>query len=304
MHKKQQDTQAFLDSLNQSGQQNLSSKLKPIFEGLEHEIERKEDHILKLHRELRQVKKSLEGMDEIRNEFISICAHDLRSPLSGIISFLEILRVDGKQLPQREIDDIHKRMERSSSHMLSLINDLLDLGNMNSGKFNITPEPIFLSHICKEGLEHSKARMESKEIQSKITIGNGELRVKLDPQKSLQILNNLISNAIKFTPRGGIIELNIQTSDRLMTLEVKDSGQGIPPEEVEKIFEKFQKTSTQATEGEKGSGLGLSIVYQLVELQQGKIEVKSKVGQGTSFFISFPVAESTKLLDLFSGKKK
>ena len=304
MQDKHPNIQPVLEALKKVSQKDLAEKAETAFSNILSEIDRKESHILNLHRELRQVKETLEGVNEIRNEFISVCAHDLRSPLSGMMSFIEILKMDGAKLPQREIDDIYRRIEKSGSHMLSLINDLLDLGNIDSGKINIAPEPIFLSHVCKEAIDYARGRMESKQIQAKLEISSSELRVKMDPQKAMQILNNLISNAIKFTPRGGTVTLKIQPKDRHIELEVRDSGQGIPPEEIDKIFERFQKTSTVATEGEKGSGLGLSIVHQLVTLQKGKIQVKSKVGEGTSFLLTFPVAESSKLLDLFSGKQK
>ena len=303
MQDKQQDLIKAIDAIRKLGQDELAGQIQSQIRELEHHLERKEDHVLKLNRELKNLNNSLKQMEEIRNEFVGICAHDLRSPIIGILNFLEILKLDGKTLPGKEVADIYKRMENAGKHMLELINDLLDLGNMESGKINLILEPIFLSHSCKEAIAHAKARLESKEIIPTLKVGTGELRVKLDPQKALQIINNLLSNAIKFTPRGGHIELNISTNERYMRLEIKDSGQGIPPNELDVIFERFQKTSTQATEGEKGSGLGLSIVHQLVELHQGNIEVKSKVGQGTSFTLIFPVAESKKLVDLFSGKK-
>jgi len=292
-----------LEALEKLGHKDVLLHVKSSLESLAKDLKNKDEHTLKLNRELRQAQQTLKKMEDIRSEFVAICAHDLRSPLSGIMSFLEILKLDGDKLAPREIKDIYQRMERSGEHMLDLINDLLDLGNMESGKIHLCPEPIYLSHICKEALEHAKARMENKDIHSKLNVQSGELRVKLDPQKALQIVNNLLSNAIKFTPRSGSIELNIAIKDRQMQLEVKDSGQGIKPEELDQIFERFQKTSTQATEGEKGSGLGLSIVHQLVDLQHGKIQVKSTVGKGTSFILSFGIAESTKLLELFGGKK-
>lgn len=292
-----------MDAIRKLGSEDLAQEIETKFEELNQSLTRKDDHVLKLNREIRRLDESLTQMEDIRREFVSICAHDLRSPLSSILSFLDILRVDGEKLTKKDLNDIYKRMENSGNSMLNLIGDLLDLGSIESGKMNLMLEPIFLSHTCKEALSNSKGHMDSKEILPTLKIGPGELRVKLDPQKALQIVNNLLSNAIKFTPRGGTIELIISTHDRYMHLEVKDSGQGIPQEEVDLIFERFQKTSTQATEGEAGSGLGLSIVHQLVELHHGKIEVKSKVGQGTSFIIIFPVAESTKLVELFSGKK-
>ena len=253
-------------------------------------------------RELLKSKKQLSDWERQKNELLSVCAHDLKSPTSSIVSFLEILR-DSRQLPAGEIANIHERMDRAARHMWALINDLLDSTHLESGKISLQKEAILLSQLCKEVLDHFKGKADMKDIEISLKVATGELKVSIDHQKALQIINNLLSNALKFTPRGGKIFMRVASNNHRSILEIEDTGQGIPADELDLIFKKFQQTSTKSTEGEKGSGLGLSIVQQLVELHEGKIGVQSVLGQGTIFHIDFPVTESSVLLKLFSGKK-
>jgi signal transduction histidine kinase len=255
-------------------------------------------------RELAKLSGELKGSEKKRNEMLSICAHDLKSPTSSILSFLDILRSPKHRLPALEVEKVYDRMDRAGRHMWNLVNDLLDTSQIESGTVKLDRQAVLMSQLVREVVDHTQAKADAKEIQLNIEVLPAELKVSLDPQKGLQIINNLVSNALKFTPRGGRIDFKIKTKDHKTTLEVIDSGQGIPPGELQQIFEKFKQTSTRSTEGEKGSGLGLSIVQQLVTLHSGEVSVRSNVGQGTTFELAFPIAESTILLKLFSGKNK
>lgn len=261
------------------------------------------DRLEQVSRELARVNGVLKDSEKKRNEMISICAHDLKSPTSSILSFLDILRSSQHRLPAHEIEKVYDRMERAGRHMWSLVNDLLDTNQIESGKIQLQKQAVLLSQLAREVVDHSAAKAEAKEIKLLLEVEPAELKVSMDQQKGMQIVNNLLSNALKFTPRGGQVICHVSTKNNKSTLKVIDSGQGIPKEEIEKIFEKFKQTSTRSTEGEKGSGLGLSIVQQLVSLHHGEIGVESKLGKGTTFSITFPVAESPVLLKLFSGKR-
>lgn len=281
----------------------LIDTLKPSENGHNTSVERLEILLEEKSRELRQARTSLAQFDDLRNEFLSICAHDLKSPTGTILSFIEILSSEWQKLPPREVENILVRISRAGHHMMGLITDLLDMVHIESGKMQIHPKPMMLSELCRETLATMSVRFEQKEIKTILNSETGELRINMDPQKGTQIITNLLSNAIKFTPRGGEVHVTIAPENKKMKLEIRDTGQGIPEEELDKLFKQFSRTSTKATEGEAGSGLGLSIVQQLVDLHQGKIEVKSKKGVGTSFLLTFPVAENPVLMKLFSGKK-
>jgi signal transduction histidine kinase len=276
--------------------------LRDYVEGLEADLRFSQDRLDQLSQELVETKKIMKDWEKRKNEMLSVCAHDLKSPTSTILSFIDILRSEGRQLPAKDVEKIHERIERAGQHMWSLVNNLLDTTQLDAGKMTIAKEPTLLSHLCREALDHAKAKAEAKEIKLEMKVLPSELKVSMDQEKGMQIINNLISNALKFTPRGGSIELQVASQSNKTALTVKDSGQGIPKDELKVIFDKFQQTSTRSTEGERGTGLGLSIVHQLVELHAGKISVTSELGKGTSFILSFPVAESSKLLKLFSGK--
>lgn len=295
-----------LEALSSESKQNLSEDLEnlhSLVEQLEKERDQAKSELEKSNNELRETKSSLKKLNTLKGEFVSICAHDLKSPTTSILSFLEILKTDWQKMSENEVESIFNRINRAGNHMMSLINDLLDMSRIESGKIQFEPKSLLLSTLCQEALTNSAGKFQEKEIQTGLTVHKGEVNVNVDPQKGLQIINNLLGNALKFTPRGGNVQIIISPDERNMVMEIKDSGQGIPDAEQSKLFKQFSKTSTRATEGEKGSGLGLSIVHQLVELHHGKVGVKSKEGKGTSFFVSLPVSEAPVLQKLFSGKK-
>lgn len=273
------------------------------FDRLQGDLKVTDERLDQTARELAKVNSSLKEMEKKRNEMLSICAHDLKSPTSSILSFIDILKSNQHRLGEQEVSKVYDRMERAGRHMWNLVNDLLDTHQIETGKVKLEKQPLLLSQLAREVCNHVEAKANSKEISLSVDVKPAELKVSLDIQKGIQIITNLVSNALKFTPRGGNIQLRVFTEGQRTALEVQDSGQGIPADELDKIFQKFKQTSTRATEGEKGSGLGLSIVQQLVELHDGEISVRSKLNQGTIFSLVFPIAESSVLLKLFSGKK-
>jgi len=262
-----------------------------------------EHRLNQVSRELRQVQNSLSQYSDLNSDFVATCAHDLKSPINSILGFLDILSSDGEQMNRKDKQNMMTRMERTGRHMLVLIDDLLNVNQLESGKININPEPVLLSQLCQEALTSADGSLTTKEITAELQVSKGELRIRMDPQKGMQIISNLLANAIKFTSRGGKVYLTVITKGKQTSLIIRDTGQGIPAEELDNIFTRFSKGSTQATEGEKGTGLGLSIVKKLVELHKGTVEVSSQVGKGTIFTLNFPVAENSALLKLFSCKK-
>lgn len=292
-----------LDSAGASVPEELTSELRHLIQKRELEVHDLESRLAENTRELSRARTSLDEFNRLTQEFVSVCAHDLRSPTNSILSFLDIMTHDGDSMTPQERRSIYERMERAGRHMLNLIADLLEMVQIESGKYSLKTEPLALSSLCKDVLQNMQGSFKAKDIHNSFHVGHGELRVNMDRQKGIQILTNLLSNALKFTPRGGRVDLGLDVQGKIMVLEVKDSGPGIPDDELQKVFDRFAKLSTKATEGEKGSGLGLTIVKQLLDLHHGDITVRSKLGQGTSFIITLPVAESPQLLKLFSGKR-
>lgn len=293
------------EGMNEKEKESISTALEDWKNHMRSMMEEKseiETRLSQTSRELRQTQAALNELNRIKDEFVSTCAHDLRSPVSNMMGFLDILREEGPRLKSHELEDIYSRMEKAGLFMQELINDLLDMVRIESGKLEIHPSPILLSQICKDLIREMESSFQAKEIRLSFEYASGELRVLLDPHKGQQILRNLLSNALKFTPKGGEVRVSIRNKDKSVEFEVRDSGPGIPAEEQDKLFQSFSKTSVKPTGGEKSSGLGLAIVKQLVDLHKGSIRVRSEPGKGTSFVVQLPVSESPTLLKLFSGK--
>jgi signal transduction histidine kinase len=273
-------------------------------ESLRADLRLSHERVEELSQALAESKKIIQDREKQWNEMLSVCAHDLKSPLSSIMSFIDILRSEGRRMSRDELTGVHDRIERAGHHMWELINDLLDASQLESGEIKLTKEMVLISQLCRDVLQHVNAKAEAKGIKLQLKVPPGELKISLDPKKGMQILDNLLSNALKFTPRGGQITVRVMTESNKTLLIVEDTGQGIAAEELELLFKRFRQTSTKSTDGERGTGLGLSIVNQLVALHSGQITVDSKVGQGSRFQLSFPVAESSALMKLFCGQKQ
>lgn len=280
----------------------MEEMLRREIAGLREERERLVHRLSQSAGEARRLQQQLAEAERVKNDFVSVCAHDLRSPTNSMLSFLEILAAEGDHMPRQEREEVMRRMQRSGKHMLALIADLLEMVQIESGRAGLAPRPVLVSQVCREALAQLAGSFESKEIACGLDVRRGELKVSLDEKKGLQVAHNLLSNALKFTPRGGRVDVVVETRGKTVAVDVADTGPGIPEEELGRLFQKFARLSTRATDGEKGSGLGLTIVKQIVDLHGGNISVRSSVGKGTTFTVVLPVVESAALLKLFGGK--
>ncbi len=231
----------------------------------------------------------LKQMEKLKEDFISNMTHELRSPLTSIKAALELLSKEKKVADSSK--NILSAAIRNSNRLAALINDILDFSKLESGKMIFHSVPISPVEIAQEAIDSMNAWAKSKGI-SLLQINEDNLpEIYTDKRKTVQILINLISNALKFTPTGGKIELSIDLGKEKLAnsvfFSVKDTGCGIKKENQAKVFDKF----AQIASGEKikGTGLGLSITKALVVLQDGKINLESEYGKGSTFRISMPV---------------
>jgi signal transduction histidine kinase len=235
-----------------------------------------------------QNRKILEA-DRIKNEFLANMSHELRTPLNAIIGFSEALtlgifgQLNAKQ--SEYIGDINT----SGHHLLGMINDLLDLSKIESGKMELNKQLFPVQRAIEEAVSLIKPLAGRKSIDIKTNIGEKEIKVNADRQKLLQILHNLLGNAIKFTSEGGNILLSLKKKTDYVEISVQDNGIGIPAEYHEKIFEKFQQVDNEVTRKTGNTGLGLTITRELVEMHGGKIRVESEEGKGATFIFTLPV---------------
>lgn len=223
-----------------------------------------------------------------KNIFFSIIAHDLRGPLSGLEGISRILvNKKGKAKPE-EIDELAALLLDSSTQVFNLLEDLLEWAQIQMNMTTFSPDVFPLNGITNTAIYLLENSMVKKNISLKNNIPYS-LRVKADPSMLKTIIRNLLSNAVKFTPKNGKIELNAKSLDNdKIQIEISDTGIGIDERLLEKLFKLDQKTARPGTEGETSSGIGLILCKDLIDKHNGQISVESKVGKGTTFYITLP----------------
>lgn len=255
------------------------------------EISQLNNELVSIQRELARKNAELSRLNELKNQFLGMAAHDLRNPLHVISTYSEFLLDDLSNILDSEQVDFLTTIHDQSQFMARLINDLLDVATIESGKLQLDLQPVDLIKLTENNLVRNRLIAARKKIT--LLLETSPIHpLLLDPTKIEQVLDNLITNAIKFSPTGSKVTIRVQSTEKEVLLTVQDEGQGIPAEEVEKLFKPFQRTSVKSTAGEKSTGLGLAIVKRIIEEHGGKIWLKSQVGLGSTFFISLPIIES------------
>jgi signal transduction histidine kinase len=218
-------------------------------------------------------------------------SHELRTPLNAIIGFSEVLtdRMFGELNEKQE--EYLKDIYASGTHLLSLINDILDLSKIEAGRMELELTDFHLPTALDNALTLVRERAARRSITLNISIDERLGEVRADERKIRQVVLNLLSNAIKFTPEGGRIEIAAaEPKDGSVEVSVSDTGIGIAPEDQEAVFEEFRQVGTAQKKAE-GTGLGLTLCRKFIELHGGRIWVKSQVGQGSTFTFTIPVRQ-------------
>src|SRR5258708_24008233 len=243
------------------------------------------------NQELLRAKEEAERGSRFKDQFLSTMSHELRTPLNAVLDLSDLL-ADATYGPlndgqRRYIEHIHG----GGKHLLSLISDILDLSKIEAGRMELTNESLRVEAIFGEVLSVMRP-LADKKSQSLSKNCQPGLVVRADSVRFKQVLMNLIGNAIKFTPKGGSIELGAHLAGGRVRVEVRDNGPGIPPAEQQRIFEAFYRLHELGKKTE-GTGLGLAITHRLVELHGGELTLDSEVGKGSCFYFSLPVAAAT-----------
>ena len=239
--------------------------------------------------EIKAKNEELARSTHLKSKFLSMISHELRSPLNSIMGYAELLldEVDGRLNPEQREDILAIR--RSSEHLRRLIDDILDLSKLEAGRMRVELRAVSLNEVVKESEAVIQPMVAQKGLLFATVSESGEILVRADRHRLRQVIINLLTNAAKFTEKGGItVKMWCEGSDGLF--EVKDTGVGVPADQIERIFEDFHQVDAEVTRRHGGTGLGLPIVRHLLHLMNGEVTVTSAPGEGTTFTVRLPLA--------------
>ncbi len=265
--------------------------LHPPFgwESLCNELSRLNNDLATAQRELMQQKLEMDHLNTLKNHFIGFAAHDLRSPIQAIRLYAEVLRTRFADRLGTEGRGILSRIEQSALFMAELIKNFLDISLIESGRLELAPAPTDLNAFVARHLEHQRPLAGQKQVQLAFTAHEPLPPVALDPVRFGQVLNNLIDNAVRFSPPGGTVDIATAPGIGQIELTVGDQGPGIPADEIPGLFTPFGPTRSGRAAKKSGTGLGLAIAARLVQAHGGTIAVESRAGHGSTFIIRLPV---------------
>lgn len=237
--------------------------------------------------ELADQNERLRELDRMKDDFVASVSHELRTPLTSIRGYLELVREDSTLGEEQE--RMLGIVDRNADRLLRLVTDLLFVAQLDAGKLTMESAPVRLAQIAGESVEAASPRADATEIAMHLE-ADDELVVRGDRMRLAQVLDNLISNAIKFTPRGGRVDVRVFRDGETAFIEVSDTGIGIPEDERLHLFERFFRTTGATRAAVQGTGLGLAIVGAITESHGGDVEVESREAGGTTFTVSLPLA--------------
>jgi len=246
--------------------------------------------------ELKSIIDELHILNSAKEKFISIISHDLKSPFTSIVGFSELILTD-PTLEKEEIIEFVGNIKDASLHTVDLLNGLLDLTKLQTGRIDVEPRIINANYITNKTVEILSGLAFQKGL-SFVSNVDKSFYINADENLIFQVFNNLVANSIKFTPKGGSIEISAKELPDQQKIEftIKDSGVGIDKEDIEKLFVLDKKFTTLGTEGERGTGLGLSLVIEIIEKHNGKISVKSELNKGSEFIFTLPISTPSILI--------
>jgi PAS domain S-box-containing protein len=260
-------------------------------DGLAFGVGRDMTELRQIHEVLRLRAEELENANRVKDEFLATMSHELRTPLTSILGWSRLLQ--SNQLSDQEKERAIQVIQRNAEAQSKLIEDLLDVSRIITGKLKIEFQPVSFASITDSVLNSLRPAVDAKQLQLETEIDPAAGPILGDPARLQQIVMNLLSNAIKFTPNEGRIDVRLERKDSCVRLEVKDTGVGIAAEHLPHIFERFRQVDSSNIRAHGGLGLGLAIVDYLVRQQAGSVSAESNgLGQGATFTVEFPLTSS------------
>jgi signal transduction histidine kinase len=238
-----------------------------------------------------------------KSEFLATMSHELRTPLNAIIGFSDIIKRElFGSIENERYADYAKDIHSAGSHLLSIINDILDLAKAESGKLQLNEHEFDLTETLEACVRMCAGRADAGRIEMIFFGGQSEIRALADERLILQVVANLLTNAIKFTPENGTVRIYVTaTPQKGIIITVTDTGIGIAPENVERVLRPFEQVENSYARKHGGSGLGLPYAKRLVELHGGELRIESELGKGTSVTVSLP---ANRLIDVRKRAKE
>jgi signal transduction histidine kinase len=235
-------------------------------------------------------------MDQLKARFLSMVSHELRSPLQTITGYLELTLSGMGGTLSAEHAEFVRRARAASEHMTGLVDDLLLASRRDAGQFSLNLQDVDLSRLVYETAQETEILAEDIGVRLLVDVPGRLPPVRADEPRMRQVVRNLLTNAIKFTPAGGSVSISARHSVDRLLIAVRDTGVGIAPEHIDKIFDRFYQVGNASPhERVHGQGLGLAIVRMIVESHGGAIQVHSMPKQGSTFTVSLPLAPSTSI---------
>ncbi len=275
-------------AINNEQTNHVRTLLKERSEVTLDSLSRLNNELVTLQRELNRKNAELARLNKTKDHFIGMAAHDLRNPLNAIMTFSQLMLTDLAEGRITEFGEFLELIHNSSSFMLRLVNDMLDVAKIESGHLELAVEMVDLSHLIRDCVALNGLLALRKQSTIEFTAADVP-SIPMDSPKIQQVMDNLLSNAIKYSPPGAVVSVHLDHNDEKAIVSVTDTGPGIPEGERDRLFKPFSRTSVKSTGGESSTGLGLVIVRRIVQGHGGEICVESEVGRGSTFTFTLPL---------------
>ena len=290
------DVEVYTGPVELNGRQLLNSIIHDVTERNQAQAELVQAHaqlekrVVERTAELHEVNLALEKALHARDQFLATVSHELRTPLIGILSLSQTLQFQLRPLLNEKQTLALKTIEQSGQRLHDLVNDVIDFSRLQSGDFSLQVAPFEIARICKQALQGVRETALQKHQELAFSINPENIRLEGDERRVKQIISNLLGNAVKFTPENGRISLAVNglPAQKQVRVCVSDTGIGIQPENLERLFQPFTQLDSRLSRQYNGTGLGLALVQRLVELHGGRVEVQSVFGEGSTFCVYLP----------------
>lgn len=231
-----------------------------------------------------------ERLDQLKNEFVSMVSHELRTPLTSIKGYVDMV-IDGEAGTTNTEQDMYLHIVRSNTdRLINLVNDLLDISRIESGKITLRLSDVPLQEVVRSVILSLKKQLDAKDMNPTIDMPEKPVMVSADRDRITQVLFNLLSNACNYSPRGASVNIKLVKTDNQVQVDITDTGIGISPEDQARIFTRFYRVDNSMTRQVGGTGLGLHVAKSIIEMHGGRIWVRSEVGKGSTFSFTLPMA--------------